>query len=239
MRPVGERPVPRDVRAAPVPGLPSRGWRVQLPGGATFVAGGRSDGDYAEVPAGAGYTWLRQVHGARVVVVDAAGQGQGEEADAAVTATSGAPLVVRTADCVPIGLASPQGVVAVAHAGWRGLLAGVVEACVGTMRRLGAQEVSAAVGPYVHPHAYEFSEADLGAVAARLGGGVRARTVDGSPALDLGAAVRAALGGCGAELVAVCPTCTHCSDEHWSWRARRDSGRQASVVWVGEQPARG
>src|SRR5438876_12396346 len=73
------------------------------------------------------WTWLRQVHGDRVVTVSSPGAGAGSRADAAVTDQAGCALAVLTADCAPVALASPQGVLGVAHAGWRGLEAGVLE----------------------------------------------------------------------------------------------------------------
>lgn len=177
-------------------------------------------------------TWLRQVHGARVALVEEPGGCQGAEADAAVTACRGAALAVMSADCAPVALSSPEGVVGIVHAGWRGLLGGVVEAAVGAIWDLGAREVFAALGPCIWPHAYEFSPGDLEVLAQRLSPGVRATTSSGHPALDLPAAVGAALERSGASLVAVSQTCTHCSPVHWSWRARSDRGRQATVVWT-------
>ena len=149
-----------------------RAWVTGLPGGAEMRAGSRLSGDFSDPysPESAGsqrlladapWTWLDQVHGNRVVFVDHPGAWRGAEADAAVTGCPRAALVVRTADCAPIGLASPEGVVGAVHAGWRGLMAGVVEATVAAMRSLGAGEVSAALGPCIAPHAYRFSRADL------------------------------------------------------------------------------
>jgi polyphenol oxidase len=206
-------------------------------------AGGRSDGDFADVGAAgsvqcqrlladAPWTWLHQVHGNGVVVVDHPGACAGAEADAAVTACPKAALVVRTADCAPVALASPEGVVGAVHAGWRGLMAGVVEATIETMRSLGAGHISAALGPCIAPHAYRFSQPDLERVAGRYGRGVVALDDSGRPALNLPATVRAALATCGAALVADARTCTHCSAGHWSWRANRDTGRQATIVWL-------
>jgi polyphenol oxidase len=206
-------------------------------------AGSRISGDFSGPPtagsvasqhrlADAPWTWLRQVHGNQVVIVDRPGACAGAEADAAVTAGPGAALVVRTADCAPVGLASPEGIVGAVHAGWRGLMAGVLEAAVEVMRSLGAGEVSAALGPCIGAHAYTFAPVDLDPIAERYGTGVVALDAAGAPALDLSAAVTAALAGCGATLVADARTCTHCSPEHWSWRANRDVGRQATVVWV-------
>jgi hypothetical protein len=177
------------------------------------------------------WTVLDQVHGARVVVVDAPGTGAGEPADAAVTAITGAALAVLTADCAPLGLASPEGMLAVAHAGWRGLRAGVIEAAVQTMRRLGATRVEAVLGPCIRPCCYPFGVAELDQLEARYGPAVRAADRDGRPALDLPAGVRAALHGVGAELVGDAATCTSCSDSHWSWRASSTARRQATVVW--------
>jgi YfiH family protein len=211
-----------------------------LPGGAIVRSASRLAGDFSDpgaLPearaalAPFAWTWLRQVHGSGVAVVEEPGACRGVEADAAVTRCAGAALAVLTADCAPVALSCEQGVVGVAHAGWRGLLAGVVEAAIGSMEALGAQRVFAAVGPCIWPHAYSFSPADLDAVAARFGPSVRATTTEGSPALDLPAAVASALERAGAYLVASSQSCTHCSGVHFSWRARGDRGRQATVVW--------
>jgi YfiH family protein len=179
------------------------------------------------------WTWLRQVHGTDVVRVARPGDGAGMRADAAVTAAPGAALAVLTADCAPVALASPEGVIGVAHAGWRGVLAGVVEATVEEMRALGATEVRAVVGPCIHPGCYAFGAAELEAVAARLGDSVRGVTSTGETALDLPAAVRAALtnAGIAPEHQAAIDVCTACSAEHFSWRARKEQQRQAAVVW--------
>jgi polyphenol oxidase len=222
-------------------------WLARLPGGGEVRAGSRRCGDFADplAPDGVGaqrlladapWTWLRQVHGNRVVVVDRPGAGRGEEADAAVTACTGAALVVRTADCAPVGLSSPEGVVAAVHAGWRGLMAGVVEESVIAMGSLGATSVTAALGPCIAAHAYRFSRPDLELVAARYGPRVVAMDEAGYPALDLAETVRAALGLAGAVLVEDALVCTHCSADHWSWRANKDTGRQATVVWVPAAP---
>lgn len=217
-------------------------WAVGLAGGAVMVSAARQAGDFSnpwapeslraqrslvDLP----WTWLHQVHGARVVIVERPGAHRGAEGDAAVAACAGAALAIFTADCAPIGLGSPEGVIGAVHAGWKGLLAGVVEAAVDVMRSLGASKVMAGVGPCIASHFYRFSPADLGLVESRLGPAVRALDADGYPALDLRLAVRAALERSGAEVVATSTTCTHCSADHWSWRARADTGRQATVVW--------
>ena len=214
-------------------------WRRALPGGATVACTGRAEGDFAAEDAeGRQCTlvdlpWSRpvQVHGATVVVVEHPGQGCGVEADALVSRRDDVALAVLTADCAPIGLSSPEGVIGVAHAGWRGLVAGVVEATVASMRDLGATTVHAVVGPAIHAECYEFSPPDLDAAVAAAGADLRGRDRAGRPAMDLPAGVAAALRRAGATLGAVSEVCTACSSDHWSWRARGDRARQATVVW--------
>lgn len=184
------------------------------------------------------WTWLRQVHGADVVVVDEPGARAGAEADAAVTSHPGAVLCILTADCAPIAFASPEGVRGVAHAGWKGLAAGVIGATVDAMRALGASSVEAAIGPCIEPACYEFSPADLDEVAARLGDHVRSTTAEGRPALDLPGAVRRAITDAGAVLVEDRVECTACTADadgrprYFSHRARGDDDRQALVQWT-------
>ena len=181
----------------------------------------------ADVP----WTVLQQAHGARVVIVDEPGGEFGTSADAAVTTRRGAGLAVLTADCAAVGLGSPEGVAGVVHAGWRGLRAGVVEATVTAMRRLGATKVEAVLGPCIHPCCYPFGDDDLFAVTSRFGEKVRSRDSEGRSALDVPAAVRSALRSGGAALVGDADVCTSCSTGHWSWRRGRDARRQATVVW--------
>jgi YfiH family protein len=180
------------------------------------------------------WTWLRQVHGADVVPVLSPGDGAGATADAAVTDVAGAALAVLTADCAPVAFVSAEGVIGVAHAGWRGVTAGVLERTVATMRSLGATRVGAILGPCIRAECYEFGEEDLAAVADRLGDGVRATSAEGRPSLDLPAAVREALARAGVAVdvdLTDVGICTACSPDHYSWRAGRDTARQAAVVW--------
>jgi YfiH family protein len=178
------------------------------------------------------WTWLRQVHGADVVRVRAPGDGAGTEADAAVTNVPGAVLAVQAADCAPVVLLGGT-VVGVAHAGWRGLVAGVLPAAVAAVRDLGAGEVRAVLGPCIGPCCYEFGPSDLGRVAAVTGGAVSARTAAGSLALDLPAAAGAALAGVEVALDVSGWWCTACEPARsWSHRARGEAGRQAALAWL-------
>jgi YfiH family protein len=199
-------------------------------GPAEVVFTDRSDGDQRVGPQP--WTRLRQVHGSRVVVVTEPGGMMGEEADAAVTTVPGAHLAILTADCAPIAMASPEGVIGAVHAGWRGLAAGVIQRTAEVMRDLGASHIEAALGPCIHPECYEFGAADLSTITAMLGHSVRGRTAAGKPALNLLAGVRGALTQAGVVLVAVDERCTSCTAELYSHRARGEEERQAMVVWM-------
>lgn len=104
----------------------------------------------------------RQVHGVRCVRVEAAWDAlEAPEADALVTGIPGLVLGVLTADCAPVLMADPEaGVVAAAHAGWKGALGGVLEAALAGMAVMGArsERVRAAIGPCIGPASYEVGD---------------------------------------------------------------------------------
>jgi polyphenol oxidase len=181
---------------------------------------------------------LRQVHGARVRTVrrlDEAPAVAGSEGDGLVTDLSGVVLSVNSADCAPVALVGRGGVVAAVHAGWRGLVAGVIEQAVTAMRSLRSGAIDAWLGPCIHPECYEFSPADLAAVAERYGVGVGARTAKGALALDLPTVVAAALGRVDVSLVGSADICTACGGSgFYSHRARGDEARHALAVWIDE-----
>lgn len=183
------------------------------------------------------WTWLHQVHGARTVRVDRPGTAAGAEADAAVTSVAGAVVSVLTADCASVALWSDEGCVGAVHAGWRGLVRGVLESAVDALHDLGAGVVHARVGPVIGPCCYEFGGADLDDLAGEFGPGVRARTTEGRPSLDLVAGASVALARIGVALDASGVVCTACAGSRWfSHRARRDTGRQALAVWREGEP---
>jgi YfiH family protein len=178
-----------------------------------------------------GWFRIRQVHGSEVASATAEDATPTvPEADAATTATLGRPLIVLAADCAPIALVA-HGAVGAVHAGWRGLVGGVVEAGVAGVRALSASDtVQAVIGPCIHVERYAFGAADLDALAGRLGPEVRGVTPDGSPALNLPAGVRAALTRAGVSDVTDVDICTASSPDHFSYRRDGETGRQALLV---------
>jgi len=180
-----------------------------------------------------GWVWLRQVHGAGVYVATGAPDPAtgAPVADATVTAVRGLALAIVTADCAPFVVACDDAV-GVVHAGHRGLAAGVVEAAIAHLRAIGTGEVRAFLGPCIRPARYEFGPHDLARLVAQFGPSVEGRTRDGSPALDLPAAIRVALERSGVVAFDDCGVCTAESDRYFSYRAKGDTGRQATIAML-------
>ncbi len=177
------------------------------------------------------WTTLHQVHGAEVVVVTLPGEHTGIDADAAVTATPGCAIAVRTADCAPIVLLGTRSV-GVVHAGWRGLRAGVIAAAVSALRALDDDVVAAHLGPCIRAGCYEFTGPEREELVARFGPTVAATTGWGTAALDLPAAVALALTEAGVPELRDDAGCTACDRRWFSHRARGEAGRLATVAWL-------
>lgn len=189
--------------------------------------------------------WMNQVHGADVAVVDGAwasgsGTGSGSASgdippvDATVTTRRGLALAVLTADCVPVLLADPvAGVVAAAHAGRPGMIAGVVPAAVRAMAELGADpaRIVARTGPAVCGRCYEVPEA-MRAEVASVEPAAYAETSWGTPSVDVCAGVHAQLERLGVRDREQSPVCTLESRDHFSYRRDRATGRLAGYVWL-------
>ena len=175
--------------------------------------------------------WLEQVHGTRILDLD---QGESGAADGAVTTQDGIVLAVMTADCLPVLLASADGQrIGVAHAGWRGLAAGVLGAAV---RALGAEpaSITAWLGPAIGPEAFEVgdevraacTETDA-AAAADFTANARGRWQ-----ADLVALARRALARAGVAAVHGGVQCTYAdSTRYFSHRREAPCGRMATLIW--------
>lgn len=179
--------------------------------------------------------WLRQVHGTGVVRVANAPTGE-PEADAAVTDAPGTVLAILTADCLPVVFAADDGSeVAAAHAGWRGLAAGVLEATVAAMRTPPAR-LLAWLGPAAGPQAYEIGgEVREGFLAhGPEAGSAFVATRPGHWRIDLYALARMRLqrAGMAAGAVHGGGLCT-IGDPSRFYSHRRDArtGRMATLVW--------
>ena len=176
--------------------------------------------------------WLAAAHGARAAIVSAASAPDAEpEVDVLATIDAGIGLAALSADCVLVVLADPAaGVIAVAHCGRPGLLAGVVASAVATMRDLGASRMRAALGPSVCGACYEVPRAMADEVCAVVPQAA-ARTRDGRPALDIAAGVAAQLAAHDVEVARHVGGCTREDPSLFSYRRDAVTGRQAALVW--------
>ena len=200
--------------------------------------------------------WLKQVHGVDVVRFEGAPVGAdsaatacseasgsrpsalpaGEpEADAAVTSTPGTVLAILTADCLPVVFAARDGSeIAAAHAGWRGLADGMLEATVAAMNAP-AEDILAWLGPAAGPDAYEIGEEVFDAFISRDAGASAAfvPTRPGHWNVDLHALARRRLAAVGVTDVHGGGLCT-ISDPGRFFSHRRDqrSGRIATLAWI-------
>ncbi|RIQ12927.1 peptidoglycan editing factor PgeF [Jiangella rhizosphaerae] len=178
-------------------------------------------------------SYMNQVHGNAVAVVEGPWAGPAPEVDALVTTQPGRALAVLVADCVPVLLADPDaGVIAVAHAGRPGLAAGVVPAAISAMRDLGARKLVARVGPAVCGRCYEVPEAMRAEVAAVVPE-AWAVTRQGTPALDVPAGVVAQLRAAGTTVETVA-TCTFEDPHSYSYRRDGVTGRFAGLAWMSQ-----
>jgi YfiH family protein len=180
---------------------------------------------------GAAPVLMHQVHGARVDVVDDTGVGP-PTCDAMITVQDGVALLARAADCVPVLLADPAtGWIGAVHSGRPGLAAGVVPQAVARLREQGAEPTVAWIGPHVCGSCYEVPAGLQDEVAAVVPE-ARSTTSWGTPALDLGAGVRAQLAAAGVADVRLVGACTR-EDPTWPSHRRDGAGatRFAGVIW--------
>jgi len=177
--------------------------------------------------------WLRQVHGTHVVNPDS-GDAAAVEADAATAMTAGQVCAILTADCLPVLLCDRAGTkVAAAHAGWRGLANGVLEATVAAMD-CPPRELLAWLGPAIGPNAFEvgqdvfdiFIQADTENASAF-------RPYRDRWLADLYALARLALARVGFQDITGGRYCTYSEpDRFFSYRRDGETGRMATMIWL-------
>ncbi len=183
--------------------------------------------------------WLKQVHGIQVANADEPVSSLPVEADAAVTRQADRVLAILTADCLPVVLVAPGKVLAVAHAGWRGLAAGVLEASLAAMQ-VSAEQVYAYLGPCIGPEAFEVGAdvreaflslyAEAASAFADLGKNAQGES---KWRADLPALATQQLLRAGVKSVASSGWCTYSSPERfYSYRREPITGRFATLAWL-------
>tara|TARA_B100001778_G_scaffold246882_1_gene207095 strand:- start:5613 stop:6308 length:696 start_codon:yes stop_codon:yes gene_type:complete len=180
------------------------------------------------------WSYLKQVHGGKVFRIKNSGDHQVEEGDGMITTTSGIPMAIQVADCAPIALICETSVIGIIHAGWRGLLAGIVENACTEMRKLGGYPTIAVVGPCIYPKHYEFGSGELKHMTREFGPTVESETKEGTPALDIPETAKIALRRSNVLDTLFIGGCTASSEKHWSHRVGGNIERQAMIAWLEE-----
>lgn len=189
---------------------------------------------------GAQPVFLDQVHGSVVVRLGRAGLARGQAhavADASVTTERGIACTVLVADCLPVLLAAPGGRgVAAAHAGWRGLAGGVVEAALSALCQAAdcqPGEVTAWLGACIGPTAFEVGGEVREAFGPSAEAAFRLGPVEGKWLADLPALARQRLSEAGVGRVAGGAWCTFSDPARFfSFRRDRVTGRHAAAIWI-------
>jgi len=184
--------------------------------------------------------WLTQVHGNACIDVDRL-QGAPAPADAAVTRRPDVVVTVRTADCLPVLFGDRAGtVVGVAHAGWRGLAAGVLEATV-DMMGAAPRDIAAWIGPAIGPARFEVGRDVFDAYCASDAScAVHFEPLrEGKWLANLAGLARQRLARAGVTRIDGGAWCTHTDAERFhSYRRERGTGRMALVAWLEDDRAR-
>jgi YfiH family protein len=174
------------------------------------------------------HQYMNQVHGNHTVIVESVSE-ESPTADALVTGIPGVPISVMVADCIPLLLSSDVAVAAV-HVGRKGLMNSVALNALVAMREIGANHISAIIGPSICGRCYEVSEEifqEVTAVFPLAASG----TKSGSRSLDLSGALTAVLAAEGVEVVHE-NSCTVEQEDLFSYRRDGVTGRQAGIIWL-------
>jgi YfiH family protein len=185
----------------------------------------------------------RQVHGSAVVRATAATRSLADDADALVCDVPELPIGVVTADCLPVLIAAPSGAVAAVHAGWRGLVAGVLTSAFEALREIApdAERGVAVIGPHVGARCYEVDEPVVQGCVARFGDAATSAALESTRAghwqIDLARLAHLDLARAGLaedRVAALSDACTACDAERFH-SFRRDgpgSGRLFHFIAV-------
>lgn len=169
---------------------------------------------------------IRQVHGNRVLVHTGGWEGwlRGEEADGHIAAEKGTALAVGVADCVPVFIAHPSGIVALLHSGWRGTAAHITTEAISALARhgLAPDELAIHLGPAICGRCYE--------VSAEVREQLTGQPVTRPGHVDLRSLIAEHATEIGVQKISVSSSCTKCDNDRFFSHRAGDKGRQIAVI---------
>jgi YfiH family protein len=169
---------------------------------------------------------IRQVHGTRVLVHTGGWEGwlRGEEADGHIAVEKGIALAVGVADCVPVFIAHPSGIVALLHSGWRGTAARITTEAIAALARNGLppDELAIHLGPAICGRCYE--------VSAEVREQLTGQPVTRPGHVDLRSLIAEQASETGVQKISVSASCTKCDNDRFFSHRAGDKGRQIGVI---------
>ncbi len=169
---------------------------------------------------------VRQVHGSRVVVHTGGWDGwlRGGEADGQIASEKGIALATGVADCVPVFIAHPSGVVALLHSGWRGTVAGITASAIASLERQGYKTSDLAIhlGPAICGRCYE--------VSAEVRSQLTGEAANRAGHVDLRSLIAGHAAAAGVTQIRVSEFCTKCDNDRFYSHRAGDAGRQIGVI---------
>tara|TARA_B100000131_G_scaffold128933_1_gene125786 strand:+ start:13 stop:702 length:690 start_codon:yes stop_codon:yes gene_type:complete len=180
------------------------------------------------------WNWLSQEHGTGIVQLEAEERSLGSQGDAMITSSPGKVISVTVADCMPVLLIGESGTIALIHLGWRGIINGLLDLTVESMKKISHETITSVLGPCIKSCCYEFGQKEIGRFCEKFGKGAEATTLDGRPSIDLKYCVKKSLETKSIKIEHDEAVCTKCDPRHWSFREDSTNKRQVMIAFKSE-----
>ena len=131
------------------------------------------------------WNWLSQEHGTGIILLEDGERSLGSKGDAIITSSLGKVISVTVADCMPVLLMSESGTFTLIHLGWRGIINGLLNLTIESMKKISHGEITSVLGPCIKSCCYEFGKMEIGRFCEKFGEEAEASTSDGRSSINL------------------------------------------------------
>ena len=177
------------------------------------------------------WNWLSQEHGTGIILLEDGERSLGSKGDAIITSSLGKVISVTVADCMPVLLMSESGTFALIHLGWRGIINGLLNLAIESMKKISHGEITSVLGPCIKSCCYEFGKMEIGRFCEKFGEEAEASTSDGRSSIDLKYCVKKGLEKESIKIEHDEAVCTKCDPRHWSFREDSTKKRQVMIAF--------